>query len=186
MDLLLGGRCGSGHCETDPRTTCMPPLDEVSDFDDVLVPREAGNALSRIVNNDPRPHYVHQANQTEDRIIYPVLERMLTDYRAIFADSTPLVNPTQAEAGQQMRDAAVWSTERDARATWTAGRVRLLASGDGATVPVSMPQGTRAGLLPLPAQYAGKATGDYRINSLLPRTLYVPAGGWGAQAAPSL
>ncbi|ACV06889.1 hypothetical protein I6I18_07170 [Kytococcus sedentarius] len=176
---------GSGHCETDPRTTCLPPLSGAEDFQDVLVPREAANALSRVVNNDARPHYVHQANQTGDRIIYPVLERLLTDYRAIFADNTPLVNPTQAEAGEQLRAAAAWQAEGDARATWRGGRVQLRATGDGATIPVSMPAGTTSGWSRLPQEYAGKAVGTYEVGTWLPRTLTVPGDGWGASATRS-
>ncbi|MFF9910854.1 hypothetical protein [Streptomyces sp. NPDC013457] len=141
---------GSGICESNPASTCLPaPLDTATGYATHIVPQEARTALSHVVANDPRPHYVHQSNLAEDRILYPVLDRVLADYRALFADNTPLVNPRQRDVG----------TELDRRTSWdralAAGQVTAYRIGEtvtvkapsGVTAPVTVPEGTRKQLL---------------------------------------
>ncbi|MFF9847523.1 hypothetical protein [Streptomyces litmocidini] len=141
---------GSGVCESDPASTCLPaPLPTATGYADRIVPQEARTALSHVLGNDPRPHYVHQSNLAEERLLYPVLDRVLADYRALFAANTPLVNPAQKDVG----------TELDRRAAWdqavAAGRVTAYRVGttvtvkapSGVTVPLTAPEGTRKRLL---------------------------------------
>ncbi|MFE5593978.1 hypothetical protein [Streptomyces sp. NPDC056549] len=141
---------GSGICESNPASTCLPaPLPTATGYADHIVPQEARTALSHVLGNDPRPHYVHQSNLAEERLLYPVLDRVLADYRALFAANAPLVNPAQRDVG----------TELDRRAAWdqavAAGKVTAYRIGTtvtvkapaGVTVPVTAPEGTRKNLL---------------------------------------
>lgn len=85
---------GSGICEDNPATTtCLPaPLDTGTGYQDYIVPLETRIDLGHVLSNDPKPHFIHQSNLTEDRIAYPVLNGVLDGYAALFADNTPLVN----------------------------------------------------------------------------------------------
>ena len=83
---------GNGECEADG--ACQPPAEPGTGFADRIVPAEAHKVLEHILANDPRPHYVHQPQLTEDRTLYPLLDRVVGDYRAWFAESRPLVTPT--------------------------------------------------------------------------------------------
>ncbi|TFE38504.1 hypothetical protein E3E14_28235 [Streptomyces sp. ICN441] len=141
---------GSGVCETDPASTCLDePLDVATGYATYIVPQEARIALGHIVANDPRPHYVHQSNLAEDRILYPVLDRVLADYRAAFADNTPLVNPRHRDAGTELSRRAAWQAALDAdRVTaYRIGSTVTVQAPGGVVVPVTAPEGTRKQLL---------------------------------------
>ena len=141
---------GSGICEGNPTSSCLPaPLDTATGYASHIVPQEARTALSHVVSNDPRPHYVHQSNLAEERLLYPVLDRVLADYRALFADNTPLVNPRQSEVGTELSRRAAWDE------ALAAGRVTAYRVGgtvtvrvpSGVTAPVTVPEGARKQLL---------------------------------------
>ncbi|HEU5108656.1 MAG TPA: hypothetical protein VFT95_08880, partial [Micromonosporaceae bacterium] len=139
---------GSGICTANPATsTCIEPLPGAAAFDSYIVPIEARIALGHVVSNDPRPHYAHQSNITQDRILYPVLDEILARYAATYASNTFVVNPKMAAVAEQLRRADAW------RAAVTAGTVEAYLSGGRVTVlnragsgslhmPVSMPNGT--------------------------------------------
>ncbi|MFD7460327.1 MULTISPECIES: hypothetical protein [unclassified Streptomyces] len=141
---------GSGACENNANSTCLDePLDLATGYDSYIVPQEARIALGHVLAGDPRPHYVHQSNLAEDRILYPVLDRILADYRAMFADNTPLENPSHSAAGTELKRRAAWQTALDQ------GRVTAYRIGDtvtvqapsGTRIPVTAPEGTRKQLL---------------------------------------
>jgi hypothetical protein len=145
---------GSGICEANPTTsTCIEPLPGSGGFGGYIVPMEARIALGHVVGVDPRPHYAHQSNLAEDRILYPVLDAILAEYRSTFAANTPLVNPRMADSAEQLRRAAAW---RDAVA---AGKVEAYLSGGRVTIvnrtgsalqmPASAPTGTKVVTLSL-------------------------------------
>ncbi|MFC7219763.1 hypothetical protein ACFQLX_16565 [Streptomyces polyrhachis] len=158
---------GSGICEANSHnTTCLPgPLDTAAGYGSYIVPLESRIALGHITANNPRPHFIHQSNLAEDRIAYPVLDRVLADYRALFADNTPLVNARQADL----------ATELDRRADWAAavqgGKVTAYRIGDvvtvkapaGMKITATMPPGTRQTALlysaPFGSPYAGLLSG---------------------------
>ena len=95
---------GSGVCENNPTSTCLDdPLDTATGFESYILPQEARTALGHAVGNDPRPHYVHQSNLAEDRLLYPVLDKVLADYRALYADNAPLENPRQSAVGTELK-----------------------------------------------------------------------------------
>ncbi|MDQ0842280.1 hypothetical protein QFZ68_001960 [Streptomyces sp. V1I6] len=137
---------GSGVCETDPASTCLPePLDTATGYASYIVPQEARTALGHVVANDPRPHYAHQSNLAEERLLYPVLDKVLADYRALFADSAPVVNPRQREAGTELQRRAAWERAlADGQVTaYRIGGTVTVKAPSGVAAPVTAPEGTR-------------------------------------------
>ncbi|KOG28871.1 MULTISPECIES: hypothetical protein [Streptomyces] len=141
---------GSGICESNPASTCLPaPLDTATGYADRIVPQEARTALSHVLGNDPRPHYVHQSNLAEERLLYPVLDRVLADYRALFAANTPLVNPAQRDVGTELSRRTAWDQALAAGkvTAYRIGGTVTVKAPAGVTAPVTAPEGTRKRLL---------------------------------------
>lgn len=134
---------GSGVCEDNPQTsTCITPLGP-DGFDTYIRPLEARIAYGHMISNDPRPHYAHQGNLAEDRILYPVVDDMLDMYYATFAANAPIVNPAMKEAGQQMADMQSWQINQGSISAKLVG-TRLVITNTSAstiTVPVTTPAG---------------------------------------------
>ncbi|MFE0644450.1 hypothetical protein ACFW2Y_22985 [Streptomyces sp. NPDC058877] len=141
---------GSGICESNPASTCLSaPLPTATGYADHIVPQEARIALSHVLGNDPRPHYVHQSNLAEERLLYPVLDRVLADYRALFAPNAPLVNPAQKDVGTELNRRAAWDQALAAGkvTAYRIGTTVTVKAPSGVTVPVTAPEGTRKKLL---------------------------------------
>lgn len=181
---------GSGICEANPTTsTCITPLAGPSAYDTYIVPIEARIAFGHVVGNDPRPHYAHQSNLAEDRILYPVLDAVLARYRALYAGNTPLVNPTMSAAAEQLRRADAWRTalaSGGVEAFLSGGRVTVVnRTGARLHVPVTAPEGTEVvtvnllGLLevsgPYGEQYGGVRSAWTSVASGGRLLLRVPA-----------
>ncbi|MGN0100294.1 MAG: hypothetical protein ACI39C_05075 [Dietzia sp.] len=158
---------GSGICETNAASTCLDaPLPLGTGFADYIVPQEARHALSHALSMDPRPHYVHQSNLTGDRILYPVLDKMLRDYRGLFDDvSAPLHNPSHSDLGLEMQRRAAWAAAADAVTATVTGST-LVVANNGATA-VEVPITTRGDSAFEGDPYAGSKSG----------WVSVPAGG---------
>ena len=142
---------GSGICDDNPATTtCIEPLDLNTGFDDYIVPIETRIAFSHVINNDPRPHYVHQGNLTEDKIIYPVLDAVVADYRRTFSTDAPLQNLRMSQTGRLMLAMQRWTDggSKQIRAQWVGRTLTLTNTGSRAVkTPVTVPLGsTRAGV----------------------------------------
>lgn len=153
---------GSGVCENNPTSTCLDePLDVTTGYDTHIVPQEARIALGHALGNDPRPHYVHQSNLAEDRILYPVLDKVLADYRALFADNTPLENPRHSAIGTELKRRAAWRTAiaNNQVTAYRIGNTVTVRAPSGTQIPVTAPEGTRKQLLlgttPFGTPYAG-------------------------------
>ncbi|GGY53396.1 hypothetical protein [Streptomyces omiyaensis] len=141
---------GSGACEDNPASTCLPaPLDPATGYAAYIVPQEARIALGHVVANDPRPHYVHQSNLAEERLLYPVLDRILADYKGLFAGNTPLVNPSQKDAGTELTRRDAWDAALAAGkvTAYRIGSTVTVKAPSGVQVPVTAPEGTRKQLL---------------------------------------
>src|SRR3989344_107928 len=67
---------------------------------DEILQREAAIVLNHILNKDIRPHFVHQINLAQDRILIDFLNVVLMNYYAL--DSRPLKQLTMREIGDQM------------------------------------------------------------------------------------
>ncbi|WP_228473037.1 hypothetical protein [Streptomyces cyaneochromogenes] len=141
---------GSGVCETNPASTCLDnPLDVTTGYDSHIVPQEARTALGHAIAGDPRPHYAHQSNLAEDRTLYPVLDKVLADYQALFADNTPVQNLAQSAIGTELQRRAAWQTAL-ANGSVTAYRIGgtvTVKAPSGTQIPVTAPEGTRKQLL---------------------------------------
>ncbi|GAA3396419.1 hypothetical protein [Streptomyces roseoviridis] len=153
---------GSGACENDPASTCLPaPLDTATGYATHIVPQEARTALRHVLGNDPRPTYVHQSNLAEERLLYPVLDKVLADYRELFADHTPLVNPRQRDVGAELNRRAAWEVALAAGqvTAYRVGATVTVRAPAGVAVPLTAPEGTRRQLLlgtaPFGSPYAG-------------------------------
>ncbi|MGW0713005.1 hypothetical protein ACWD4G_45005 [Streptomyces sp. NPDC002643] len=136
---------GSGICENSATSTCLAaPLDPATGYASHIVPQEARTALLHATGNDPRPHYAHQSNLAEDRLLYPVLDRVLADYRALYAANTPLENPRQSAIGTELKRRSAWQTAL-ANGTVTAyriGKTVTIKTPPGTQIPLTAPEGT--------------------------------------------
>ncbi|TMQ89717.1 hypothetical protein ETD83_38710 [Actinomadura soli] len=168
---------GSGLCEDDP--PCIEPLDPDTGYASYIVPVETRIALTHVLGNDPRPHYAHQSNLAEDRILYPLLDRVLSQYWSAFAANTPLVNAPTSALGDEIRRQDAWSAaikdgamdKGDVTAYVQDGTVTVRARS-GLEVPVTAPEGTRQGAdgAPFGQAYAGERSA-YRAGDV---TLILP------------
>jgi hypothetical protein len=137
---------GSGICEDNPATsTCIRPLPLDTGFASYIVPLEARIALGHVLAGDPRPHYAHQSNLAEDRILYSVLDEVLSRYRSLFAANTPLLNPRMSDAGAELLRQQTWrgGADRTVEAYLLDGVVRVVSRNRSQTVPITVPLGTR-------------------------------------------
>ncbi len=142
---------GSGECVAD--ASCIAPADLESAFDRVVLPKEAARALSHILTNDPRPHYAHQSQLTEDRTLYPLLEQVLGTYRELFTDARPLVVPTMTLSRDVLAQRARWNEAlAGGQVTgWIEGGVVTVAVAPAAVllgpliVPLTVPPGSVTG-----------------------------------------
>ncbi|HEY5833180.1 hypothetical protein [Streptomyces sp.] len=159
---------GSGLCEGSATTTCLPaPLDTATGYASYIAPLEARIGLGHVLANNPRPHFVHQSNLAEERIAYPVLERVLSDYQALFAPSTPIVNLRMADVATELQRRTAWDTAVKAgRVTaYRIGGAVTISAPSGTPVTATMPAGTRQVLLlglgstPFGGAYAGALSG---------------------------
>ncbi|WP_228449913.1 hypothetical protein [Streptomyces alkaliterrae] len=162
---------GSGVCETDPNSTCLPePLDVETGFEEYIKPLEVRIALSHATDNDPRPHYIHQSNLAEERLAYPVLTSLLDTYRGLYAKNTPLLNRSQRQLGVETQRRGRWAKAlADGHVTgYRIGDTVTLqvdAAAGALPVPATAPKGTTVtghaagGTRPLGGAYAGSRSG---------------------------
>ncbi|MEV4441414.1 hypothetical protein AB0K09_20790, partial [Streptomyces sp. NPDC049577] len=161
---------GSGTCEKNPETTtCLKaPLDVTTGFASYIAPLEARIALGHVLANDPRPHFMHQSNLSEERIGYTVLEKVLADYAGYYAASTPLVNLRMEDIGTELSRRSAWNAALSAGkvTAYRIGAAVTVTAPAGVQVPATLPDGT--------VQQSGTAFG----------TAYAGAhSGWAAPAA---
>ncbi|TDD73302.1 hypothetical protein [Actinomadura rubrisoli] len=156
---------GSGICEDNPSTTtCIEPLDPDTGYTSYIVPTDARITLSHVLGNDPRPHYAHQSNITEDQILYPLLDRVLGEYRTAFADNSPIVNEPMSVLGGELARQDEWRAalrddavaKGDVTAYLQDGTITVKSAVKGLDVPITAPEGTREGSELFGNAYAGE------------------------------
>ncbi len=91
-------------CTSTPTTTC---LTEPATWEQYLA-AESSIMMRHILTNDPRPHYAHQANLAEERILFTVLEEVMARYRRYF--KVPVMQPTMTEVGKELEHRSTWSS----------------------------------------------------------------------------
>jgi len=166
---------GSGICENNPTSTCITPLDPNSGFDGYIVPLEARMMLLHVVSNSPRSHYAHQSNLAEDRILYPVLDKTLANYKSLFASNTPVVNATMTQLANEMKNQTDWQSTRSRITAYIqGGKLNVtLSSGLTATLtPVTVPSGTSGGSA---SAYGGYLTGWTNTPWLVGQSYTLPS-----------
>jgi hypothetical protein len=144
--------CGDGQGHG---VGCLPA--PVTSYDQ-FVNNETGMILRHILDNDPRPHFVHQSNLAEDGTLYPVADEVLNRYRA--AVNTPLVQLTEAQQGQLLQQQAAWNAAVAAgrvTGTITAGRLSVTSTDPTLMVPAT---GVASGSL-----YGGTRSGWFKTGS---------------------
>ncbi|WP_063763162.1 hypothetical protein [Streptomyces sp. NRRL WC-3742] len=182
---------GSGVCENNANSTCLPqPLNTTTGYQSYIVPLEARIDLGHVLNNDPRPHFVHQSNLSEDRILYPVLEKILGTYRSLHADNTPIVNLSEREIGQEFQKRGAWNTAVAAGQVtgYRIGNTVTVNAPAGVQVQATMPTGTAQqlaiGTTAFGSAYAGNLSGWVAPGPMQTSVvLQLPSG--AAPAAPA-
>lgn len=172
---------GSGSCEANQ--TCLPPASVQTGFDTVILPREVRTALFHVLANDPRPHYVHQSNLAEDRLLYPLADGVLDSYRSLFKPAVaPLSNPSLRESGTELKNRASFTRGKARVSGYVQGGAVVLsataASGADATVAVPVTAALSASNASL-ASYWGVRNGWLEIGNRavqLPLAADVPYG----------
>ena len=137
---------GIGECEVE--RSCVPRADPVRGFEKTIIPAEGGRALGHTLANDPRPHYVHQPQLTEDRTLYPLLEFILDNYRDLIDESSrPLIVPTMTQARDALTQQAEWARVRegDTVEAWRQGGVVTVRTTKPVEVPLTAPEPAREG-----------------------------------------
>lgn len=166
---------GSGLCENNPASTCIAPLDLDTGFDAYILPREARTTLLHMVSNSPRPHYAHQSNLAEDRVLYPVLDKALADYRTVFSANTPVVNPSLTQSGAEFKVRAAWRAQRARVSAYVqSGFIVLNVAGvlTSVDVPLTAPTGSVGGTI---TSYGGLRTGWQSVGSLFGQMVSLPS-----------
>ncbi|GAA1868012.1 hypothetical protein GCM10009836_55590 [Pseudonocardia ailaonensis] len=134
---------GDGSCE--PDGSCIAPANPVTGFRDVVIPAETALTLRHALANDPRPHYVHQPQLTEDRTLYPILERVLAGYRALFTEARPLITPPMTATRDVLNGRAAFARAVDEGRVggYVIDGVVTVESDGHVDVPLTVPPGTR-------------------------------------------
>lgn len=114
-------------CTNTAVTTCLTAPATWQQYVDA----ETTIMLRHVLNNDPRPHYVHQSNLAEDGTLYLVANPVLAKYRSWF--SAPLVTPTMTQASQELARQSAWAS------ALSSGQVRAWRLGSFAYVQSSAP-----------------------------------------------
>jgi hypothetical protein len=159
---------GNGECEADGG--CQTPAAPGTGYTDHIVPVEADKMLDHMLTNDPRPHYVHQPQLTEDRTLYPLLDRVLGDYRTWMADSRPLVMPSLTQSARELDRQQRWADAVAAgrvHGRLEGGTVSVVVDGDD---PLDVPLTTGPGALGVDGKAFG---GPYGAG----RSAWVPVTG---------
>ncbi|MGB2711131.1 MAG: hypothetical protein WBC33_06405 [Conexibacter sp.] len=149
----LGGVCVNTAvttCRTAPATW------------DELVGLESQRIFGHVLGNDPRPHYFHQSNLADSTVaggavFYPVLNATLARYVASFNASSPIVQLTPTQIGEQLARQDTWAPASTSSVTGYIEGARVTIANNGATaidVPLT---GTEVG-----APYAGSRSGWVR------------------------
>lgn len=82
-----------------------------------LVSLEARRILSKLLGNDPRPHYFHQSNLlahgadehgSSSSLLCTLVDTVLSLYRNLILPSMPIVQPTLAEIGRSLLRLEAW------------------------------------------------------------------------------
>ena len=175
---------GSGACQGSKVTQCLKPLSLQTGFESTIVPGQVQIVLEAMLGNNPRPVFMHQSNLTADRIGYPVMDSVLSSYRAVYGPSAPVVNLPMSRAGGALHDQQQWASAlRSGKVSaWVEGRTLTVSGPPGTTVPVTVPYGTaKADGAAYGSGYAGERSAYATLGSQ-PLKLTLPSKAYGGPA----
>jgi hypothetical protein len=161
---------GSGLCQVSTTTRCLPPLNEQTGWTSFIVPGQVQIVFNALINNDPRPFFMHQSNLTGDRLGYPVMDGVLSAYRAVYGPSAPIENLPTDQDGAVLRNQQLWAQARQAGtvSAWVQGNTITISGPPGTPVPVTVPAGTTVGSAAGAVygfSYAGERSGFTTLGS---------------------
>jgi hypothetical protein len=157
---------GSGLCETSKTTMCRKPLDN-SGWMSTIVPGQVQIVYSAVLNNDPRPFFMHQSNLTGDRLGYPVMDGVLDAYRAVFNSTAPIVNDPSIKDGEALRNQQYWADAVKAAliTAWVQGNTVTVSGPKGTPVPLTAPARTKLGTAAFGQSYSHEVSGFTTLGS---------------------
>ena len=135
---------GSGICTNNASSTCITPIPATqAGFNASILPYEARVALQHVMLNDVRPHYAHQSNLAEDRILYPVLDKVIADYKSVYAPNAPIVNLDMKASSAMMTKQTNWAASHGSTAVeaFILDGMLNVTPKAGSVVPVTVPTG---------------------------------------------
>ena len=169
---------GSGLCEVSKTTMCRKPL-PASGWMSVIVPGQVQIVYSAVLNNDPRPFFMHQSNLTADRLGYPVMDGVLGVYRAVFNSTAPIVNFPTIKDGEILRNQQLWADAVKAGkiTAWVQGNTVTISGPKGTPVPLTAPTGTKLGTAAFGESYSHEVSaftvlGSQPLKFTLPSAPY--------------
>jgi hypothetical protein len=161
---------GSGLCQASNTTRCIKPLNPKTGWASHILPEQVKVVYAAVLNNDPRPFFMHQSNLTRDRLGYPVMDGILAAYRAVYDASAPIVNLPMSGGGAALRNQTQWAQALRAGtvSAYVQGKTVTITGPAGTVVPATAPGGTRVGSAAGPAfgsLYASKRSAYTRLGS---------------------
>jgi hypothetical protein len=170
---------GSGLCQGSKTTKCLKPLNLKTGWTSFIVPGQVQIVLAALLNNDPRPFFMHQSNLAGQRLGYSVMDGVLDAYHAVYGPSAPILNLPMSGDGAALRNQQEW-TQAMRAGTVTAyvqGNTVTITGPPGTLVPATAPAGTRvgsAGWGSFGSSYAGELSGYTRLGEQ-PLKLILPS-----------
>jgi hypothetical protein len=160
---------GSGLCEGSKTTACLKPLNPKTGWTSFIVPGQVQIVLAALLNNDPRPFFMHQSNLAGQRLGYPVMDGVLNAYRAVYGPSAPILNLPMSGDGAALRNQQEWAQAMGSGTVtaYVQGNTVTITGPPGTLVPTTVPAGTSvgsAGWGTFGSSYAGQLSGYTRLG----------------------
>lgn len=160
---------GSGLCQTRARAACTKPVNPKTGWISHILPAQVKIIFAAVLNNDPRPFFMHQSNLTGSRLGYPVMSGVLSAYHRVYSASAPIVNLPMSGDGATLHQQALWAQALRAGTVhaYVQGRTVTITGPPGTQVPVTVPAGTRTGSAAgavFGSSYAGELSGYVKLG----------------------
>jgi hypothetical protein len=142
-------------------TKCLTPLSLTTGWLSTIVPIQSQIVFNSMISNDPRPFFMHQSNLTGDRLGYPVMDAILSAYRAVYGTSAPIENLPTNQDGTVLHDQQLWATAQRENlvSAWVQGNTVTISGPAGTTVPLTVPDGTTVGGAAFGSAYSNEMSG---------------------------
>jgi hypothetical protein len=137
-----------GACVNTAVTTCFSKPATWNEY----VDREASTVLMHVLNNDPRPHYMHQANLAKDGIMYSVMDEVLKRYRSYFKPA--ITQPIHKEAAALIGTQAKWDAASSQVEAYIQNGKMMVKSNSASTLQIPVAGATTVG-----SAYGGLTSG---------------------------